>query len=112
MKKTFIFNGKTYNTPAFTFKDLCEMEDLGFDAAKFAKRPMNQILIVSAFMLRTDLDTAAKEIEAHIVNGGKLDDILAVMQEGMESSDFFRSLSKETYNAGTKLDAGKERDPQ
>ena len=45
MTKTVTINGKTYNLPEFNFKDMCDLEDLGFDLQQFAHKPMKHALI-------------------------------------------------------------------
>ena len=51
-----------------------------------------------------------KEIEAHIVAGGKLDDVIDIMTEEVENSSFFRALNKtvETEDAENTSEQGKE----
>ena len=44
---------------------------------------------------------AGKEIEAHITNGGKLDDVMGVMMEQINDSDFFRNLAPEQEDTTT-----------
>ena len=46
MTKTVTINGKTYNLPEFNFKDMCDLEDLGFDLQQFAHKPMKHALIL------------------------------------------------------------------
>ena len=43
-------------------------------------------------------------MEAHIINGGKFDEIMNAMSDEMEKSDFFHSLNKteKTENATDK----------
>ena len=102
MTKTVTINGKTYNLPEFNFKDMCDLEDLGFDLQQFAHKPMKHALIFCAFTMKTSEEVAAKEIQDHIKGGGSLDDVFNDIAGAIQNSDFFRSaLPAAEKKAGT-----------
>lgn len=93
--KTFEINGKEYNAAEFDFNLTCELEDNGVSLSDIRKKPMSFIRSYVALSAGVDVDIAGKEIEAHITNGGKLDDVMNVMMEQINDSDFFRNLATE-----------------
>lgn len=94
--KNFKVNGKTYKSKEFDFNMMCELEDMGFSIAEFAKKPTVGIRAYMAVCMDGTLEDAGKEIEEHIVNGGALTPIINAMSSEMEKSDFFRALTKRT----------------
>ena len=44
--------------------------------------------------LNTSLEVAGKEMEEHIVSGGNFEEIMKVITEEMNDSDFFQNLNK------------------
>lgn len=99
--KTFEINGVTYNAAEFDFNLTCELEDRGISLADIRKKPMSFIRSYVALSGDIDVDVAGKEIEAHITNGGKLDDVMGVMMEQINDSDFFRNLAPEQADTTT-----------
>lgn len=93
--KTFEINGKEYNAAEFDFNLTCELEDNGVSLADIRKKPMSFIRSYVALSAGIDVDIAGKEIEAHITNGGKLDNVMNVMMEQINDSGFFRNLAAE-----------------
>lgn len=91
--KTFELNGVTYNAAEFDFNLTCELEDRGISLAEIRKKPMSFLRSYVALSGDIDVDVAGKEIEAHITNGGKLDDVMRVMTEQINDSGFFRNLA-------------------
>ena len=96
MAKTFELNGKKYNAKAFDFNLICELEDMGISMADIAKKPMSTVRAYFAMCHGGSVEDAGKEMEQHIINGGGFENVISVMNEEMEKSDFFRSLSKTT----------------
>ena len=93
--KTFEINGTKYKAAEFDFNLTCELEDNGVSLADIRKKPMSFIRSYVALSAGVDVDIAGKEIEAHITNGGKLDEVMSVMMEQINDSDFFRNLTTE-----------------
>ena len=52
------------------------------------------VMSLAAFVMDCDTETASKEVEAHLENGGELNDF-APLFDMVTESDFFRSLSKQ-----------------
>ena len=87
-------NGVTYIAKPFDFDMVCELEDMGVTFERIDKMPMSLIRAYFAICADTDKAQAAALIQNHMINGGKLDDITEAMSKEMDSSDFFRALSK------------------
>ena len=92
--KTFIVNGKEYKAKPFDFNFVCDLEDMGISLEMISKKPMSAIRAYFAMCAGKGSEYAGKELEAHVIGGGELDDITTTMSEEMEKSDFFRSLNK------------------
>lgn len=104
--KTFIINGKSYNAKPFDFNMICELEDKGISLEQIQQKPISMLRAYFAICASSDSDYAGREISEHIVNGGKLEDVMNVMANEIEDSDFFRSLSQ---NTETETGADKEK---
>lgn len=94
--KTFTINGKVYNAKPFDFNMICELEDRGISLEQAQQKPVSMVRAYFAICANSDNVYAGKEISEHIVNGGKLEDVMDIMATEMEVSDFFRSLSQNT----------------
>ena len=92
--KTFKVNGKEYKAKAFDFNLMCDLEDMGLSTADMASKPMAVMRAYFALCTGKGKEFAGKEIEQHLIKGGHFNDVLNVMSEEMEKSDFFRSLIK------------------
>lgn len=94
--KNFAINGKEYKAVPFDFNLVCDMEDMGVSMEQIRDKPISAIRAYFSLCARLNRAAAGKEIEAHIISGGKLDDAMNIMFEEMEDSDFFRALNKTT----------------
>ena len=92
--KTFTVNGKEYKAKAFDFNLVCDLEDMGVSLQEASNKPMSMVRAYFGLCAEKGKEYAGKEMEAHIVGGGTFDDIVNVMSEEMEKSDFFRNLNK------------------
>lgn len=92
--KTFMVNGKEYKSKMFDFNLVCDMEDLGVSIEQIRNKPISAIRAYFSLCANLNKDAAGKEIESHIISGKKLDDVMNIMFEEMENSDFFRVLNK------------------
>lgn len=106
--KTFILNGNVYSAKEIDFNMICDLEEQGISLEDIEKKPMSMIRTYIAFCMGTNKEIAGKQIEGHLINGGKLDDIASVMSEAMETSGFFRSLNKATEEKATTRKAKKK----
>lgn len=94
-------NGKNLKI-VVTFNTLCKMEDLGIDISEHTK-PMSLLRGFVAVSLNETLEDAGKDIEAHVVNGGDIKEIIDEMTKAMNESGFFRSLRKETAEGNAEV---------
>ena len=103
--KYFTLNGKEYKSKELDYNTACDLEDMGVSLEMANTRPMSMVRAYFACCADISKEAAGKEIEAHIVAGGKLDDVIEV-----ESSSFFRALNKtaETEDAENTSEQGKE----
>ncbi len=92
--RTLTVNGQLLKARAFDFNVVCELEAGGITLADIKNKPLSFIRNYVALCAGTDLESAGKEVEGHLMNGGKLDDILTVMSAELEESDFFRAISQ------------------
>lgn len=94
MVKIFNVNGKSYKAREFDFNLLCDLEDQGLSLEDIDKKPMSLIRTYLAFCADITKEQAGREIEAHIENGGKFNDVVEAMSDQMSNSGFFRSLQQ------------------
>ena len=92
--RRFTVNKKEYNARPFDFNLICDLEDLGVSVTEIAKKPIATVRAYFALCVNGGKEVAGKELEAHLKNGGSLEDIMSVMSVEMDESDFFRSLAK------------------
>lgn len=85
-------NGKTYKMPELNFNAICQLEDMGISLTDFDKKPMAAIRGFLALAIG-DAETAGKELEAHIINGGDLSEIADEITKAVQNSGFFQALS-------------------
>ena len=110
MTKLFNLNGKSYKAKEFDFNLLCDLEEQGLSLEDIDKKPMSLIRTYLSFCGGISKEQAGKEIESHLENGGKFDDVVEVMSEQMNNSGFFRSLQQtgETEDAETSTPSPKK----
>lgn len=110
MTKLFNVNGKSYKAREFDFNLLCDLEDQGLSLEDIDRKPMSLIRTYLSFCAGITKEQAGKEIESHLENGGKFDDVVSAMSEQMNNSGFFRSLrptTEETVDAETSTESPK-----
>lgn len=90
MVTKFELNGKEIKAKEFDYNLMCDMEDVGFNIDDIAEKPLSALRGYVALCKGCKLETAGKEISEHLANGGQVEDILSVMTEKLENSDFFR----------------------
>lgn len=91
---TFTVNGTEYKAKPFDFNLVCDLEDMGISLEEAGKKPMSMVRAYFGLCVGKGKEYAGKELEAHIIGGGKFDNIITAMSEEMEKSDFFRNLNK------------------
>lgn len=87
-------NGKFYKDAELDFNAVCEMENMGVSIQNIDDNIMSAARAYAAICMRKPLRLAGAEIEAHIVNGGTLADILEPFNKKAEESGFFQALRK------------------
>ena len=95
MTKLFTVNGKSYRAKEFDFNFLCDLEDQNLSLEDIDKKPMSLIRSYLAFSADITKEQAGIEIEKHLENGGKFNDIVEIMGQQMQDSGFFRSIRKD-----------------
>ena len=85
-------NGKFYKDAELDFNTVCEMENMGVSIQNIDDNIMSAARAYAAICMRKPLRLAGAEIEAHIVNGGTLADILEPFNKKAAESGFFPAL--------------------
>lgn len=99
---TFTVNGTEYKAKPFDFNMVCDLEDMGISLEEAGRKPMSMVRAYFGMCAGKGKEYAGKELEAHIIDGGKFDDIMTAMSDEMDKSDFFRNLSKTAEEETTK----------
>ena len=94
MANRFTINGTSYSAKPFTFGTILDLEDIGVKLEEIEAKPMRLLTAYIAICADVDFAAAKDLIEKHVVNGGDFGDILESMSREMDTSDFFRALSK------------------
>jgi hypothetical protein len=94
---TVKINNKIVIIKDIDFSAICELEDLGLDVMKVGNKAFSSLRAAVAFHLGISLTEASQEIENHVKNGGKIDE-LAPLLEIIIQSDFFQNLARNTEN--------------
>lgn len=92
--KTFTINGKKYKSAEVDFNFICDLEDMGISISDLRSKPLAVARAYFALCAGTDKDVAGAEIQAHMINGGALEELYDVLGKAIEESDFFRALNK------------------
>ena len=90
--KTFKLNGNDVVAKAIDFNLLADFDDFGVSIEDASAKPLVFMRAYVACCLEESVEYAGNEINAHIINGGDLVDIMDVMNAMLEDSDFFRAL--------------------
>lgn len=90
----FTINGTKYEAKPFDFNLICDLEDMGISLEEMGKKKMSMIRAYFAICAGKDSEFVGEELNAHLVGGGKFDDIVESMSKEMEISDFFQALIK------------------
>lgn len=88
--KMVVVNGVTYPNREITFNDFCTFEEKGIDLQTMEKKPLSFLRVYISLVMGTDESEAGKAIDAHISNGGSIEDLLQAMSDAIENSGFFR----------------------
>ena len=100
-----IINGKTYKDADLTFNAVCQMEAMGAPITNITDNVMSAVRAYAAISMKTTVEKAGAELEAHVINGGDLQGVITAMNAKIEESGFFQALrkkSEETEETETK----------
>lgn len=87
-------NNIEYPTPAFTFSDVCQLEEWGIDTTSMDARPLTLLAgFVALAVGGKSLKDGKAAIDAHIAAGGKLDDLTKTLNESIAASGFFKAAA-------------------
>lgn len=93
--RTITINGKRYNAKPFDFNTVCSLEESGVSVSEMGKKPMSMARAYLALCMDSTNEDAGKEIQAHVISGGNIQEIYTVMADEMNDSDFFQALKQE-----------------
>lgn len=93
---TITINGKNYESKKFDFSALIKLEECGVSLQDFesTNKPLTLIVALTAWVMDCSKEKATKEINEHLMNGGKLEDLTKVI-EVLKDSDFFLKAMKQ-----------------
>ena len=94
MNRLFTINGKQYKAIPFDFNLACDLSEIGISMQLMVSQPMVAVRGYFACVLGGNKELAGKELGEHVINGGTFDDLMEVISEEMEKSDFFQALAK------------------
>lgn len=92
MTKFFTINGKRYVARPLTFNAVCELEDLGVSLQEMPTKTMSTARAYLAICSNLNKIEAGDEIEAHVLAGGKIDEIFEIFTSEINESGFFQKL--------------------
>ena len=101
MNKLFTINGKQYRAIPFDFNLACDLAEMGVPMELLGSQPMAAVRGYFACVLGGNKELAGKELGAHIVNGGDFEELMGIMSDELEKSDFFRALYKTAQTEDT-----------
>lgn len=85
-------NGRTVRAADVDFNFVADLQENGIDLNKMGRKIIPTLRVYVAKCFDVDVETAGDMIQAHMVNGGKLDGIMEVLGKKVEESDFFQIL--------------------
>lgn len=87
----YIINGEQYKEKKFDFGALAKLEECGVSMEDFKKmkKPITLIIGLVAWITDTDREEATELVNQHVKNGGKLSDLVSII-ESLKTSDFFK----------------------
>lgn len=90
--KSIVLNGQSYDIPEMTFEQICRLEENGVYLLNLNRKDRNVASMlrgIVAWIMDAEPEVASATIQAHLENGGRIDDILVAVREAMENSGFF-----------------------
>lgn len=102
--KTFEVNRKQYKGKEFDFNLVCDLEDMGIQMEEMGQKTMSVIRAYFGACSGLGREAAGAELQAHIISGGDFAELLKVMSDEMNRSDFFRSLNERAKEKDTTVE--------
>ena len=86
-------NGKEYEEKVFDFEALAKLEECGctFEDLVDVEKPMALVIGLVAWILDCKKKKAIKEINEHILKGGKMKELYDIL-DAAKDSDFLKAL--------------------
>lgn len=89
----FIVNKKKYNSIPFEFETMCQLEERGIEAQDLGnKKTLTTLRTYFSLCSGLPDEVASAEINRHIVGGGNLAELTAVMNKEMNDSAFIQAV--------------------
>lgn len=92
-------NNKEYTTPVLNFGAMCQLEQQGLQIGDLSSRPLGFLAGFVGLAIGEDLAGGQAAIDAHLENGGSLDDLTDALNKAVEASGFFRQMEEEKASA-------------
>lgn len=86
-------NGKSYTIPEITFNTMCDLETNGVSLEKIGQKPLATIRGFLCVAMGQTLETAGRELEEHLKNGGSFEEIIGAISQAINDSGFFKALA-------------------
>lgn len=90
-----IINNTEYTAPTLNFGDMCKLEQWGLQIGDLSSRPLGFLAGFVGLAIGGDLDAGQAAIDAHLENGGSLDDLTDSLNKAVEASGFFKATAGE-----------------
>ena len=100
--KSIVLNGQTYDIPEMTFEQICRLEENGVYLLNMNRKDRNVALMlrgIVAWIMDAEPEVESATIQAHLENGGRIDEILVAVREAMEESGFFGNQARQEEQA-------------
>lgn len=92
--ETITINGNVYKAKELDFNFLCDLSDAGIGIEEIDTKILSATRVYIASCMGVKPEIAGNEINAHIIKGGDLKDVVEVFSEKANESDFFLALGK------------------
>lgn len=89
-------NGKQYDAPALNFGAMCTLEKWGLQIGDLSSRPLGFLAGFVALAIGGDLTAGQAAIDAHLENGGNLEEISDALNKAVDESGFFKATAGES----------------
>lgn len=102
MKKSFELNGKNYPAIDFDYNTVADLSEMGINVEDFSKKQLPLVRAYISLCMGADKTVAGEEIGKHLEAGKDLSEVITIISERIENSDFFRRLSEKKEAKTTK----------